>query len=83
MRQNGRIELVSDYLTEAVIVKQKHKFESAWRVAKTGGANCGLHPLIHTFIKFNLAHNAVGGQVNEVEKEAPTDQLWPMGAEIR
>ena len=54
MRQNGRIELVSDYLTEAVIVKQKHKFESAWRVAKTGGANFRLHPLIHTSLEFSL-----------------------------
>jgi len=40
---------------------------------KSEGANCGLHPLIHTFLKFNLAHNAVGGQVNAVEKRAPTD----------
>ena len=30
-----------------------------------------LHPLIHTLLKFNLAQNAVGGQVNAVEKESP------------
>jgi len=35
------------------------------------GAECGLHPLIHTLLKFNLAQNAVGGQVNAVEKESP------------
>ena len=37
-----------------------------WAGAKEG--NCRLHPLIHTFIEFNLAHNAVGGQVNAVKK---------------
>ena len=30
-----------------------------------------LHPLIHTPLEFNLAQNAVGGQVNAVEKENP------------
>jgi hypothetical protein len=35
--------------------------------------NFTLHPLIHTFLKFNLAQNAVGGQVNAVEKVTPID----------
>jgi hypothetical protein len=32
------------------------------------GHKCTLHPLIHTFIELNPAHNAVGGQVNVVKK---------------
>ena len=45
------------------------------------GADCRLHPLIHTFIKLNLAHNTVGGQVNAVKKPPLTSlQPRPMGA---
>jgi hypothetical protein len=44
---------------------------------------CRLHPLIHTFIKFNLAHNAVGGQPNEVEKNPQQPaHCWLLGAKI-
>jgi hypothetical protein len=37
-----------------------------------GEANCGLHPLIHTPLEFNLAQNAVGGQFNAVGKITPS-----------
>jgi hypothetical protein len=33
--------------------------------------NFTLHPLIHTWLEFTLAQNAVGGQVNAVEKGSP------------
>jgi len=29
---------------------------------KMGGANCGLHPLIHTLLEFTLAQNIDYGQ---------------------
>jgi hypothetical protein len=43
------------------------------------GANCELHPLIHTRLEFDLAQNAVGGQVNAVEKVTPIS----LGSQIR
>ena len=42
------------------------------------GADCGLHPLIHTVLDFNLAQNTVGTQINAVEKVTPIDPM-PMG----
>jgi len=39
---------------------------------KSEGANCGLHPLIHTFLKLNLAQDMAVCQ--REEREAPTDQ---------
>ena len=33
--------------------------------------NCGLHPLIHTLLDFNLAQSIVGSQGKTSEKEAP------------
>jgi hypothetical protein len=44
-------------------------------VAKTGRAEWRLHPLIHTGLDLLLAQNAVGGQVNAVEKVTPISQL--------
>jgi len=35
------------------------------------GADFILHPLIHTLLEVTLVQNAVGVQVNEVEKENP------------
>jgi len=40
--------------------------------------NSTSYPLIHTLPKSNLAQNAMGGQVNAVEK-APTDQSSNQG----
>jgi len=43
-----------------------------------------LHPLIHTRLDLNLAQNAVGGQINAVEKESPHQPVAkPMGATTR
>jgi hypothetical protein len=39
-----------------------------------------LHPLIHTLLEFNLTRNAVGGQVNAVEKSPHRPEAWSMGA---
>ena len=34
-------------------------------------AKLTLHPLIHTFLNFNLAQNGVGGQICEVQERKP------------
>jgi hypothetical protein len=54
------------YIIKVVCVKQYEKVQSA--IALVNRKKCGLHPLIHTFIELNLAHNAVGGQINAVKK---------------
>ncbi len=46
------------------------------------GADCGLHPLIHTLLKFNVAQDIVACQ--REEKESPhRPEAWPMGASVR
>ena len=42
---------------EVVIVKQRHHLEAFWEGAKKEEANWRLHPLIHTFLKSNLAQD--------------------------
>jgi hypothetical protein len=40
-----------------------------------------VDPFMHTLLDFNLAQDAVGGQVNAVEKSYPhqTGRRWLMG----
>jgi len=47
---------------------KNHHFEID-RLAQTRRANCGLHPLIHTRLEFNLAQDIEGCQGGE--KKAP------------
>jgi hypothetical protein len=50
-------------------VKQRHHSEAVWTGGKKGKeANCGLHPLIHTRLKFALTQDV---EKKKIRAEAP------------
>jgi hypothetical protein len=47
---------------EVIVVKQRQNLEAVWAGGKKEGAECRLHPLIHTRLEFTLAQDMVRRQ---------------------
>jgi hypothetical protein len=61
---------VYDRLSELSLSIGRDQNGLAWRESMEG-ANCGLHPLIHTLLKFTLAQDIESCQGKE--RKAPTE----------
>jgi hypothetical protein len=60
-------------VTARAIVNTKNHYSDRNYVAEREGANCRLHPLIHTRLEFNVPQIVVGIQGNAIKKKPPPD----------